>query len=469
MQWILALFGCVCFVKNANGFGSLPILELFGHSGFDWTSSTTHAPISIASVYAKAVLSGNVPASHVLPDSLRLVEGGGMSVNMALPRDVINAEVNRKLLELCETPNGCDPNEADHFGLTPLHWAKYFGADAVEDTLVRFGAVPILDAAGRMPANMSYTSFRSNSKKWAKAAGRVCQIPEVHMPIDLDCRKSIQALREVRRLMFEGEPLMIRNVLPWLSRFHSQSITEVCSGDEETMANNPLPTEASANVLTLQTAQDFVNANKDLLVTVATVPYAQKFGVATAVTTLEDYFVNTSRSPEHESPPYVFHSTTTPCSEGYTAINSFMQRVDETMTNESLRLFCMQPNLTLALEDMHFYMGHTGSGAPMHVHADALNLAVAGRKQWWIVPPQEAQFRKEPVNVWRKSVLSELAEHDKPMTCEQTAGDMVYVPFDWGHAVENLSDNVFGYTLELLNQRDTFKTTIHGDFQTPPC
>jgi hypothetical protein len=35
-----------------------------------------------------------------------------------------------------------------------------------------------------------------------------------------------------------------------------------------------------------------------------------------------------------------------------------------------------------------------------------------------------------------------------------------YVPFDWGHSAVNLEPLVFGYTMELINRRDTFMTVL---------
>jgi hypothetical protein len=58
---------------------------------------------------------------------------------------------------------------------------------------------------------MSYSKFVNNSKKWAAAAGRECQIPEVHLPGVGSSPEQIQFARsEVARLMHEGEPIMVR-------------------------------------------------------------------------------------------------------------------------------------------------------------------------------------------------------------------------------------------------------------------
>ena len=98
----------------------------------------------------------------------------------------------------------------------------------------------------------------------------------------------------------------------------------------------------------------------------------------------------------------------------------------------------------------------TGSGAPLHIHADAINMVVSGEKKWYIQTPQKTMYSRKPVKEWVEQDVERYDETDLPLECTQRAGDIVYIPMDWGHAILNTKDNTFGYAIEVLNKRDTF-------------
>ena len=345
----------------------------------------------------------------------------------------------------------CDVNEREEcFGMTALHWAKLYGAHGLEALLRSHGAVDVEDNAGRMPANMSYSAFIANSKKWAAAAGRHdCEIPEIKMPIGpaaFDKDAVHHALSEVSRLMHEGEPVMVRNVIPWLEAVESEEVQMLGGG----------PTAARR----FRTASDFVQHHGDLAVRVATVPYAEKFNVDYADTTLADFYqrdilarldqLKEARHPE-ASEPYVFKHAPEQCAEGFGMIARYLHHALD--LNSKCSLICDPEVGNWGLSSMHFYIGNTNSGAPSHVHSDAANLAVSGSKEWWIVPPNQALFSRNAVPAQSDGGVA-------PMKCTQRAGDLMYVPFDWGHSAINLEPEVFGYTMELINRRDTFMTVL---------
>ena len=199
--------------------------------------------------------------------------------------------------------------------------------------------------------------------------------------------------------------------------------------------------------------------HNELTVRVASMPYAQKFGVANEEMSLRDFYDvfivankthpadDLQAAPRHEHKPYVFQWAPEACSEGFGAIADFLAEALPMRGPQSL--LCDPKVNGLGLNTMHFYIGNAGSGAPSHVHSDAVNLALNGAKRWKIVPPADAHFSKESVtSSGNPHVLVE------PMECVQRAGDMIYVPFDWGHEVFN-EGQVFGYTMELVNRRDT--------------
>lgn len=128
-----------------------------------------------------------------------------------------------------------------------------------------------------------------------------------------------------------------------------------------------------------------------------------------------------------------------------------------------------------------FYLGPPGSGAPMHLHKDAVNALAHGRKRWWLLPPGKALYSSVPISHWltesfpesaaaqgrdvdggsgsssRGNSNSSGAQPSQPslpswashaLECTQGAGDVMYVPRGWGHAVLNTRTSV-GFALEF--------------------
>ncbi|CAM9758730.1 unnamed protein product [Ectocarpus sp. 12 AP-2014] len=484
------------------------ILMIFAKEAFDWSSSTTPAPLSATAVAVKAILGGksdgalaqgleNAVLSTAEPDgSSRAVD-----VKVGPVRDFISARVLREVKHACSPLEGggssssssssspCDPNEVDpEFGTTPLHLAELWGSSELVEYLLSIGASPdAFDTVGRQPRNMTFKAFSANSKKAADtrlpslpdsasaAAGDLgmpqddemrCEIPEVTIPLfstaDGDDAaepddhgqwqsSALAALAEVRRLVSEGEPVMVRNVVPWLQQQEKKQLR--------------FPDAAS-----------FAEAWGHRPVDVGGVPYAKNFELFNERTTLSDYMQSTTttaaasatdssgRENDQEAtspaPNYVFQVDTEACAEGRDLLGTV---VDAALPSSGDRpIVCPPPGGLRGLESVHYYLGGRHSGAPFHIHSDALNLAVSGRKRWWVVTPREA--------VWSRRHIRDYAEEgkggppasgeDRPMECVQRGGDLVYVPGDWGHAAMNLEDGTFGYTLELVNRRDTLASVL---------
>jgi hypothetical protein len=178
------------------------------------------------------------------------------------------------------------------------------------------------------------------------------------------------------------------------------------------------------------------------------VPYAEKFDVEYRDTTLREYYENdvVGRLPHllppgdvQASEPYVFKAAPDQCSEGFEMISSFLHRA-LAIKNNPCSLFCDPVEGEWGLSSMHFFMGNTNSGAPSHVHSDAANLNLHGSKLWKVVPPNVALFSRSVVNAHAAAANGGVGGSNsdgsvvEPMQCVQRAGDMVYVPFDWGHS-----------------------------------
>lgn len=99
------------------------------------------------------------------------------------------------------------------------------------------------------------------------------------------------------------------------------------------------------------------------------------------------------------------------------------------------------------------FVGGPGSGAPLHYHTDAWNALAFGRKHWWLLPPSAAAYSAVPPVEWAahaSEAFSRLGGPLRPFECVQEAGDVVYVPAGWAHAVLNTGRNVtVGAAVEL--------------------
>lgn len=101
-----------------------------------------------------------------------------------------------------------------------------------------------------------------------------------------------------------------------------------------------------------------------------------------------------------------------------------------------------------------FSLGPAGSGSPPHYHMAALNTLVYGKKRWTLVPPRSAVYAAKPVREWLAGggAAALRAEGRPVLECVQRAGDVLWVPDDWGHAVLNVWPSV-GFASEFATAR----------------
>jgi histone arginine demethylase JMJD6 len=93
----------------------------------------------------------------------------------------------------------------------------------------------------------------------------------------------------------------------------------------------------------------------------------------------------------------------------------------------------------------------------MHFHGDAYNVLAHGLKAWYLLPPEQAQYSTVPALAYVQQLLPQLQEAEgagahwqAPLQCLQAAGDVLYVPRGWGHAVLNLNTSV-GYAGDFVS------------------
>lgn len=219
--------------------------------------------------------------------------------------------------------------------------------------------------------------------------------------------------KEVKRLVREGEPLIIRGV---------------GRGPEKTL-------------------DELVEKFGDRQVRVGAVPYADYFGMDIKHLTLREFVEQSVKGDDNgKLPLYVFAKENSINAEYYDFLAGIVKEAFPVPD-----LFA-DPD-ALGVSALHFALGRNGSGAPMHIHSDALNYVVTGSKRWFILPPQDAIYSRKHISDWVRNDLENTPL--KPLECVQNAGDAIYVPFDWAHAVINQGDFTFAYALELLSLRDS--------------
>jgi hypothetical protein len=94
------------------------------------------------------------------------------------------------------------------------------------------------------------------------------------------------------------------------------------------------------------------------------------------------------------------------------------------------------------------YVGVAGSGAPVHHHNNAVNVLLHGKKNWFLFPAHRAEYSTVPIVHYILHELPYVSDSAIPLECVQEAGDAIYIPRHWGHAVLNLQ-SVTGYAIEF--------------------
>ena len=113
------------------------------------------------------------------------------------------------------------------------------------------------------------------------------------------------------------------------------------------------------------------------------------------------------------------------------------------------------------------FAGPAFSGAPVHSHSPAFNLAIEGRKFWTLLPPASdlysashpleylsPLFAADTSSGLKESLEDtglKVADHLRKTACEliQNPGEMLYVPRHVSHSVLNMDSVVYGFALEV--------------------
>jgi hypothetical protein len=260
-------------------------------NAMNWEVSTTPIPISAPSVIIKAIMSKD---TNNIPEQLRYMADLD-TIRVQDVRDYTNSQRFKILNEFCagERRSHCEKwiNQADpEFGVTALHLA-YASMDYRSiGFLTSLGAnEELLDNAGRKPKNLTFEHFIRNSAK--KAGSSSCQIPTVDV-------ESIEDLVEIRRLVNEGEPVLIKKALSVL--LHGELLSKL-------------------------TIPQLIERYADSQVTIGEVPYADVFLLPHTVTTLQDFYRKHVLA-ESSTPLYVFRKNPDITFEALKALSELVEK-----------------------------------------------------------------------------------------------------------------------------------------------
>lgn len=172
----------------------------------------------------------------------------------------------------------------------------------------------------------------------------------------------------------------------------------------------------------------------DLSVMVSEIPYATLFGQKAWSIPIKEYNNGIMNGP-HQSNLYAFDKTLISTN---VALQNFFNFSIPYMTDDAIRIF-YQKTWQLAL-------GPINSGSPPHWHQPAFNGLYVGRKMWWMFSPKTSMYSSMNIVNWinneYKQKMIENGEVHRHYCFIQEAGDIVFVPQEWAHAVSNLQPSL---------------------------
>eukprot|EP01038_Epipyxis_sp_PR26KG_P007166 gene7166-9769_t len=203
------------------------------------------------------------------------------------------------------------------------------------------------------------------------------------------------------------------------------------------------------------------NYKKDILredkgsmkVQASDIPYSKKFGGVGALDLeLGDYIhqVEQHRITGGTHPWYVFKGHPVPQqSDAPGSLVLYEDCPTPKIMNNAFQL--MNPNLMnlkgTQLRKMfvnaQWALGGEGTGAPVHFHNTAWAALIYGAKKWFIYPPENMIMSNKQILEYYETDMLEFQNRGvRPVTCVQTAGDVMMIPESWAHGVLNIQESV---------------------------
>lgn len=186
-------------------------------------------------------------------------------------------------------------------------------------------------------------------------------------------------------------------------------------------------------------------------------PYAEMVGENFEDMTIKQ-FVETHMDREHDvykskpQPFYIFQELPDPTADHYNETKARMLTEDFRVPSPLQAPASWRapklggPELWLPLQ--HFFVGSKGSGSHLHAHVATFNALLFGRKHWFLVGPEYSMhdtYKEQlmPIQRFLEAGLPAFKERGiKVIEFVQQAGEIVFVPHNWMHAVHNLEDSV---------------------------
>jgi ankyrin repeat protein len=389
---------------------------------------------------------------------LRTTRSGDTALHLAALAD--GADAVRSLLAV-----GADPSTRNHDGMTPAQLAAVVGAlhalDALEDAgsleSPAAAAAPVDDTAtgyeARQPRELlaelslpipATTVVQEDSSDWNRAV-RIRQANSGWNSVPLDdtdlttrlnsgCDPRITVVETLTPDAFAEAYRLGRPIL-------------VLEPVDEGIEPMDIPAFSRWSHTSLLAHYGDVYVNR------ASIPYASQFGVpGSKRMTLKQYVseemssLGVSRQQRGVARNYVFDSGVN-FALGRDWLNSKEQVATAAKGGAAADFrgfsFVGPDRGNATFSSFQWFLGPANSGSQLHYHLAAVNMLIYGAKQWFLIPPDAARYARKPIAEWVKSDLKTLEKQGVPvLRCVQRAGQALFVPRRWAHAVLNLQDSV---------------------------
>ena len=119
----------------------------------------------------------------------------------------------------------------------------------------------------------------------------------------------------------------------------------------------------------------------------------------------------------------------------------------------------LDPDVTaLDPDKVHISLGPRGSGSPMRFAPATVEVLVRGSRTWLLQAPSEAMYSTlHPADATEKTPWPWPKE--KLYSCDQEAGDILFVPDMWGQAMMN-NDESFSFTIQAETGANEFSINL---------
>jgi len=361
--------------------------------------------------------------------------------------------------------HGANPNAQNQQGKTPLHYASVYGHVAVASLLVQHGGdmyirdvhtvrpFDVISNPGVISPSDALKHFNITQRS-VRGIGRV-----IHPELRKEFWPAGDGGYGVERLPGYEDDMQCDVDQYWAHEISGKEIFETYLARSAPILIRGLvddwPAVEAYNVENLR------NVHGDETVQVSSIPYSTKFGGDGMTRMPLAQYINEMRAHNITGGPhpwYVFQGTplrNAPPDSSLVAYNRVptpptiaeaMHYVN--MGRNYMTTFRFEQDKKVESRRKNFVnaqwaLGGEGTGAPVHHHNTAWNAMMYGAKKWFLYPPHDMIMSNMQILEYIESDLKSFeARGIKPLTCVQTAGDVLIVPESWGHGVLNVQESV---------------------------